>query len=372
MSRIVSARADLINVPFVASLETAVATWRAHRFALVVLGDDAGCQGVGELPLDGSGWEDRLRQLEASLADLTGQAPADVIEARATTDRGQMVAGAAASAALDLIARQSGLPPWRVLLDRLGHGRPVVAPRDILVNALVGGRSADEAARSARDAVDQGFGTLKLKSWPDERPASLTGRLAAIRAAVGPAPRLRLDVNGAWSETEATERLRELSSVHLEYVEQPIGPAAGPLALARVRRSAATPIAADESASDLESVAQLLDSDAIDVLVLKPARLGGPLATLQAARLGSERGVRTVIATLFETGIGIAAGLQVAAALAAGGFDTLAHGLATAGLLADDLVTGLPTPAGGRLAVPVGPGLGVTLDPEAIERYRGD
>ncbi len=372
MSRIVSARADLINVPFVAPLETAVATWRAHRAALVVLGDEAGCQGVGELPLDGSAWEARLSQLEASLRDLAGKAPADVVAARATTDAGLMVSGAVIGAAIDLIAQEAGLPLWRVLADRLTDGQPGAAPVDVRVNALVGGRSADEVAQAARDAVDRGFRTIKLKAWPDEQPASLAARLATIRTAVGQAPRLRLDVNGAWSETEAVGRLRGLDSAHLEYMEQPIGPAAGPLALARVRRSCGTPIAADESAGDLESIVQLLDANAIDVLVIKPARLGGPLAALQAARLASERGVRSVIGTLFETGIGIASGVHVAAALAAGGFDTLAHGLATAGLLADTLVTGLPAPTGGRLALPIGPGLGVILDREAMGRNRGD
>jgi len=76
--------------------------------------------------------------------------------------------------------------------------------------------------------------------------------------------------------------------------------------------------------------------------------------------------MRVTVATLFESGVGVAAALHLAAIVPG----DRAHGLSTAGQLASDLLTeGLPI-HGGRMAVPSGPGLGVAIDPLAVERYR--
>ena len=83
-------------------------------------------------------------------------------------------------------------------------------------------------------------------------------------------------------------------------------------------------------------------ADAADVLVVKPARVGGPGAVAEIAALAAARGVPVVISTLFETGIGIAAALAMAVDLPDVASprwpEPLDHGLATAGLLEHDLL----------------------------------
>ena len=142
----------------------------------------------------------------------------------------------------------------------------------------------------------------------------LVDRVRAVRAAVGPDIRLRLDVNGAWDLETATDRLDAIARFALEYVEQPL---AGDDAaeLAELRRRVRVPIAADETVTSLRAARALLDAGAVDVLVVKPVRVGGPVVAAEIAALAAERGVPVVISTLFETGVGIAAGLAVAAAL---------------------------------------------------------
>ncbi len=72
------------------------------------------------------------------------------------------------------------------------------------------------------------------------------------------------------------------------------------------------------------------------------------------------------VSTLFETGVGLAGALHLAATAPG----AQAHGLATAHLLESDLLaTPLPILAG-RMPVPPGPGLGIELDDAAMARYR--
>jgi L-alanine-DL-glutamate epimerase-like enolase superfamily enzyme len=96
----------------------------------------------------------------------------------------------------------------------------------------------------------------------------------------------------------------------------------------------------------------LLADDAVDVLVVKPARVGGPAAVTEIAERAAERGVPVVISTLFETGVGLAAGL-------------LEHDLLAESLIVADGRMHAPARAGSG-------GLGIVLDPVAVERFRAE
>ena len=234
----------------------------------------------------------------------------------------------------------------------------------------------DAAAEAARQSVESGFLTLKVKAGAERETEVLVERIRAIREAVGPDVRLRLDVNGAWDLATAEERLEAIARFDIEFAEQPV--ATDEIdALAELRRRVRVPIAADEAAESVRAVRDLLRAEAVDVLVIKPARVGGPLAVAEIAELAAERGVPVVISTLFETGIGIAASLATAAALpevvADRWPDALDHGLATAGLLDHDLLAESLIVADGRMHAPARPGsggLGIVLDERAVGRFR--
>jgi len=106
----------------------------------------------------------------------------------------------------------------------------------------------------------------------------------------------------------------------------------------------------------------LLGSAACDVLVVKPSRVGGPLVSSRIARMAAAAGVAVTISTLYDSGVGLCAALHVAATIPG----DRAHGLGTAGLLVSDLIEGGLPIVGGRMTLPVRPGLGVTLDPSAM------
>lgn len=257
-------------------------------------------------------------------------------------------------AALDHAARAAGVP----LAEQLGGMRW----RRIPVNALLAATDPAEAAAEAAALVARGFRCLKLKLSPRDL-AGDRRRLAAVRAAVGPAVALRADANAAWTVAEAIAALRALADLALEYVEQPVASLAD---LAAVRRAVAVPIAADESVVDAASVDALVAAEAADVIVIKPALLG-PRASLEAARRAHAAGLAVTVTSALDSSVGIAFAAHVAAAVAA---PLRACGLATAELLAGDLVREPLAIVAGALQLPERPGLGVELDDRALARFR--
>ena len=136
---------------------------------------------------------------------------------------------------------------------------------------------------------------------------------------------------------------------------------------AELRRRVGVPVAADEAVYAPVAARRLLAEGAADVLVVKPARVGGPVAVAEIAAAARAAGVPVVLSTLFETGIGIAAARACAGGLPGG----LAHGLATAGLLEHDLLEEPLVVDGGRMTAPGGPaagGLGIRLDDRGRSR----
>jgi L-alanine-DL-glutamate epimerase-like enolase superfamily enzyme len=214
-----------------------------------------------------------------------------------------------------------------------------------------------DVVERARALVADGFGTIKIKldGAVEGSPAAWwTEVLMSVREAVGPGVALRVDPNGALTPDAALTWLPTLAGLDPEYVEQPIAPEHGPEVLAQLR-DAGVPIAADEAVTDIAAALDLLDAGC-DALVVKPARVGGPLRAAEIVEAATEAGVAVTVSTLYETGVGLATALHVAATLPG----ERAHGLATGQLIADDPVDGAPAIIRGRMRVE-GPGLGVTL-----------
>lgn len=366
--RIHDVNVEVMEVPFRRRIVTTTATWELRRLALIHVRTDDGLEGVGEAATEAP---DALPAgagpilTDGLTRTLAGLDPADdeAVDARlavidAWPEVGRAVRSAVETAIVDLLARAAdrSVAAW-------------LAPRPrarIDVNALVGAREPAEAAREASSLADAGFGCLKLKGGGEELGATIA-RVAAVRAAVGSRVDLRLDVNGAWDLPAATQALRALAPFDLEYVEQPLAAGTPPDAVAGLRWAADVPIAADEAVSGVGTARFLVANGAIDVLVLKVARVGGLRQAWAIAELATAAGVPVVVSTLFESGAGVAAALQLAAALPG---EQRPHGLATGDLLASDLLTEPLEARGGRMAVPDGVGLGIHLDEAAIDWYR--
>ena len=365
MSAVAALRAEKVRVPFRRPFPTAVGMWLEREAWIVRLTDAEGRTGVGEAVLEPADGEAALTVLD----HLVREAAAMVRDGRLPTtpelelhgSPGRALRHAIDSARLDLEREPSGpLGP-----DGAGVG----------VNATIAFVGPSASAEAARQAVGAGFTTLKLKAGAERETEVLVDRVRAVRSAVGPDIRLRLDANGAWDLETATERLEAMARYAIEYVEQPLAGDDAAI-LAELRRRVRVPIAVDETVTSVRAARALLDAEAVDVLVVKGVRVGGPVAAAEIADLAAARGVPVVVSTLFETGIGIAAGLAIAAALPAVGSTRWErppdHGLATAGLLDHDLLASALPIDDGRMRVsgePGGGGLGIAIDERALARF---
>ena len=363
-------RVDIVAVPFRALVVTAAGVWTTRRSLLVTLRDADGAHGTGEIaPAPGD--EEAAIAVLASLAPrLDGLTPAQVLTAMEedrTADRSVELALAAVieagleAALLDLAGRRAGLPVAGMLAGASGRG---VARLRVPVAALVSAADPDAAAAAARAAVARGIRCVKVKVGGEPDADAFVSRVAAVRAAVGDDVDLRLDANGAWTVDEAVGRLRAAAPYRIAYVEQPVADLDG---LAAVRAASRVPIAADEAVRGVAAARRLIDAGAVDVLVVKPVRVGGAVETLRIAALAARADVPVVLSTFYETGVGLAAALHVAASLPVG---DETHGIATADLLASDLLAQRPRVTAGWADVPDAPGLGVETSPDLVAEFR--
>ena len=329
----------------------------SHREGLILqLTSDDGIVGLGEASPHPAASAGALQKLTNALAEIAPGLLGIEVE-RLEIDAPPPLASAIDTAACDAMARARGISIARLLCER---------PLDrVPVNATVAARRTADAAGLAAAAREAGFTCVKLKVGIAASPKEERGRVAAVRAALGPNVALRIDANGAWQPEQAITTIQALAPFDLELVEQPIAP--GQLAeMARVRAAVAVAIGADEDVTSVESARRVLAADAADALALKPMTCGGLRPAREIATLADEAGVAVIVTTTIDSGVGTAAALQLAATLPENG---PACGLATGSLLMDDLVAAPLSARNGWLDVASGPGLGVELDEAKLARY---
>ncbi len=232
---------------------------------------------------------------------------------------------------------------WRAAREAADDGFPAAVRDAVPVNVTIPVVPPERAAALVR--ASGGCTTAKVKvAEPGEPLAAEVVRLEAVRDALGPAGRIRIDANGGWDVEAALSRLPVLDRAAggLEYVEQPVASVAD---LALVRRRQSVPVAADESVRRAEDPLAVARAGAADILVLKVQPLGGVRACL---RIAESTGLPVVVSSALETSVGLAAGLALAAALPELPF---ACGLATAQLLTGDVVGDSLLPEDGSIPV---------------------
>ncbi len=253
------------------------------------------------------------------------------------------------SALLEWMALEADLP----VAALIAKGQPFAAT--LQVNALLEGDTVNTLVEGAKRAVDQGFQTLKLKAGARTLRIEAE-RLFAVRRAVGDTVKLRLDANQGWTESRARTALRGLCGLKLELCEQPL--AAADVDGMRRLKGLGCHIAADESLISPDRRLELLRFDprpAVDVLVLKPAVLGGLLPSLALARKAAEAGVYAYVTTFLDGAIARAACSHVAALVES----PFAHGLSTLELFESAPVDHY-APQGGTIRINGKPGWGLS------------
>jgi O-succinylbenzoate synthase len=228
----------------------------------------------------------------------------------------------------------------RAAREAANDGWPAPVRDAVPVNCTV---PAIDPAIAAEIVRASGCGTAKVKvAEPGQTLADDLARVEAVRDAIGPGGRVRIDANGGWSVDEAVRNLKELARFDLEYVEQPC---ASVHDLAAVRRRTEVLVAADESIRRAEDPLLVRELEAADIAVLKVQPIGGVRACLEIAE---QIGLPVVVSSALETSIGIAAGVALAAALPELPY---ACGLATVSMFTSEVVADPLLPVDGMLPV---------------------
>lgn len=173
---------------------------------------------------------------------------------------------------------------------------------------------------------------------------------------LAPSAKIRVDVNGSWSVGKATQAIHAINDIcELEYVEQPCN-SLDELRELKKRVGIPVLIAGDEVVRKAEDPLAVDLHDAIDVLLLKVAPLGGIKRSLEIA---AHHGKPVVVSSALDSAVGISYGLRLAAALPTLDY---ACGLGTGALLNSDVAT-LPIVDGAISVASVVP------EESLIERY---
>ncbi|WP_255171507.1 mandelate racemase/muconate lactonizing enzyme family protein [Natrononativus amylolyticus] len=267
--------------------------------------------------------------------------------------------GAVETAMWDALGKKRGAP----ISELLGGG---VRER-VDVAYCLGMLSEAESRTYAARAREQGFTVLKTKAGPDWRGD--VDRIRAMHHETDGALEFRIDPNQGWTFEEAVRAgaVLEDEGIYLQYLEQPCRiDTYG--TYERLRQRLRQPIAANEDTYFPRNLYHLCERAAIDVACVDLVPAGGLLAVRDQIAVAEKAGVSVTHHNGFDLGIKQAAVLQLYASTPALNLppDSVYYGWA------DHILTEPLVVENGSMPVPDGPGLGVDVDEDAVERYRVD
>jgi L-fuconate dehydratase len=312
-----------------------------------------------------------------------------------------MAIGAVINAAWDLAAKRAGKPVWQFLaemppedlvrlvdyryltdaltpeesLDILRRAEPGRAERATALRAngypayttSPGwlGYSDEKLQRLAREAIADGFTQIKLKVGADVNEDA--HRMQLAREVVGPDIRIAVDANQRWDVGTAVEWIGRLAAWDPYWIEEPTSPD-DILGHARIRREVSPiKVATGEHVANRVVFKQLLQADAVDVVQIDAARVGGINENIAILLLAAKFGVPVCP---HAGGVGLCEMVQHLAM-----FDYVAVSGTTQDRVleyVDHLHEHFVDPVRmrrGHYAAPSTPGLSAEMHPESLEKY---
>jgi L-alanine-DL-glutamate epimerase-like enolase superfamily enzyme len=251
----------------------------------------------------------------------------------------------------DIAGKALSLPLWKLLG---GTGEPVPTYAS---GALMRNLTLDEAAVSARRLVENGFRSMKMQlALPGETSVEIeVARARLIREIVGAEADLMCDINQRWRVDQAIAIGRRLEEVGFAWLED-IAAHDDYVGLARIAAALSTPLAGGEYVYGLTPFRHMLEAGSVDIVMIDPFRAGGVTGWLKVAALAEAFNLPVVSHLAPE--------LQVHLINAVPNGMTVEYMPWSVRLFEE-----VPWPEGGMLTPPGGPGLGLSLDREAIRRF---
>lgn len=266
--------------------------------------------------------------------------------------RGHQMAKAAVEMAVwDLFARQQRVP-----LARLLGGQAARIPAGVSIGIQ---DSIDDLLRKVESELAAGYRRIKIKI----KPGWDVEIVRAVRRRFGDVP-LMADANAAYSLADS-DHLRRLDEFGLMMIEQPLG-YDDLFDHARLQKVLATPICLDESIHDARSATEAVEMGACRIINIKPGRVGGHAESIRVHDACAARAVPVWHGGMLESGVGRAHNIHLASLP---NFTLPGDIAASRRYYVPDLIDPeIEVAADGTIEVPIGPGIGVNILSDRVER----
>jgi len=372
MAVIASIDTLIVDIPTIRPHVLAMATMSHQSIVLVRMRDSDGVEGIGEgTTIGGLSYGEESPEgiklaIDTYIAPVLKSCdPTRVAAAMAKVTQsvfGNHIAKCAVETALlDMAGKRLGVP----VSDLVGGGRV----RDSLPVAwtLASGDTARDIEEAERLLDERRHNIFKLKIGKRAVRADVA-HVASIKKAVGDRGSVRVDVNQNWDEAQADLGMRLLEDAGVDLVEQPVA-RHDRAAMTRLSAKHIVPLMADEALHGPADAFAIARCAGARVYAIKIAQSGGLLPAHAVATIAEAAGIGVYGGTMLESAVGTVASAHLCATLPSLTWGTELFGplLLTQDILAEPLRY-----ADFELAVPTGPGLGITLDEDRVAFHRRD
>ena len=311
--RIEKIEAAEVNIPLVTPFKTALRTVETVNDIVIKVTADDGQTGFGEAPPTAVITGDTKGSVRCAIEEfiapsITGM-ELENLDGIMKKLHGCILKNTSAKAAVDmavydLFAKSCGKPLYQILG---GNKKEIETDLTISVNPV------DEMVADSLKAVEQGFRILKIKVGKEGLKD--IERIKAIREAVGPDIRLRIDANQGWTAKQAVRIIRTMedAGIEMDLVEQPVA-AHDFEGMKYVTGNVYTPILADESVFSVEDAIRICQERAADLINIKLMKTGGIYEALKICAVAENYGVECMTGCMLESKIAVSAAAHLSAA----------------------------------------------------------
>ena len=329
---------------------------------LVKIQTDNGLTGFGEcspfMTINGETMESAFEVARHIAPHLVGRNPGDMEDCMGLMDRliyGNTGIKSAFDIALhDLASKAAGMPLYQYLGGR--------QDKQIFTDYTVSMGEPQQMAKDALDIVARGFRIVKVKLGNSGKLD--VERVKSIREAIGQDKAIRVDANQGWTVEEAIDTLNGIAPYDVQYCEEPI-PRWAFTELVKVRANSPVPVMADESCTDHHDAKRLIDMQACDMFNLKMGKSSGLFKALKIIKLAEQQGMPMQIGGFLESRVAFTACAHLAFVS-----DLIRYFDFDSPLMAafDPVEGGITYHEKGRIGMPEGPGLGVRIPDEYLNK----
>jgi L-alanine-DL-glutamate epimerase-like enolase superfamily enzyme len=310
--KITDIKVQTMEVPLLEPFRISLGVITHCRSAIVAVETDEGMTGYGEgapgLLITGENLPGTVEGISLMKHDLIGTDPTDLEKIYYLMNRAEAHAPSSKAAVdiacHDLLGQKAGLPVYKLL-----GGFDPCMDTDITVSI----DKPEIVAAKARRWVDKGFDTIKVKVGTGLKED--VARVKAIREAVGPDVKIRVDANQGWSAKEAVQIIDRLNEYNLELVEQPV-PYHDIAGLEYVTKHSKVLIMSDESCFSATDALRIVERRAVDILNIKLMKCGGIREAQKINAICEAAGIQCMLGCMVEeSNVGITAAASLGAAV---------------------------------------------------------